>query len=41
MKDLLNNADMVVPLANYVQTTGRFDCEKTQVQAIADEAKRI
>ena len=25
MKDLLNSADMAIPLANYIQATGRFD----------------
>ena len=27
MKDLLNCEDMVIPLANYIQATGRFDLE--------------
>ena len=30
MKDLLNCADMVIPLANYIQATGRFDQETSQ-----------
>ena len=30
MKDILNDADMAIPLANYIQATGRFEQEYSQ-----------
>ena len=32
MKDILNSAEMAVPLANFIQATGRFDQGETQRQ---------
>ena len=32
MKDILNNGDMAVPLANFIQATGRFEQGETQIQ---------
>ncbi len=30
LKDILNNSKLAVPLANYIQPTGRFDQEKKE-----------
>ena len=37
LKDILNNADMIIPLTNYIQATGRFEQETHQGRTTGGE----